>query len=377
MSDGVLIDRELQALFAEGGICLENAAMPLAAGQIQPASMDLRLGTKGYRVQASMLPGPGGKLLERIKPLIMYELDLTEPRLLERGAVYVVPLMEGLKLPNGLLANSSPKSSTGRLDIFVRLITDGGSIYDTIEEGYEGPLFLEIMPLTFPVMVRAGDRLNQLRIRRGNPICSDVELREIHTQTPLIYTAANGEENEPAHMADGLWMSIDLKGRGGEGGDNPIVGYRAKRHTQPVDLAKVQHYAWRDYWEPLRVGDCRPLILYPGEFYIFMSRERLRVPPQLSAELVAYDTRVGELRLHYAGFFDPGFGHDPAGKNNGTAAVLEVRAHDVACVLEHGQRIGRFVYERLTGVPNELYGQAIGSNYAGQGLKLAKQFRME
>lgn len=376
MSDGVLVDRELHRLFAEGAIRLAEGAPPLVKGQIQPASMDLRLGPKAYRVQATMLPGPGGKVMERIRPLIMAEVDLTRPQLLERGAVYVVPLLEGLKLDVSLLANSSPKSSTGRLDIFVRMLTDGGSIYDSVSEGYEGPLFLEIMPLTFSVVVRMGDRLNQLRVRRGPTVCGDAELHEIHGNTPLIYSAEKGQEHEPAHMADGLWMSIDLKGRSGAAGDS-IVGYRAKRHTQPIDLERIQYYVWQEFWEPLRVTDCRPLILYPGEFYIFVSRERLRVPPRLSAELVAYDTRVGELRLHYAGFFDPGFGHDPAGEEHGTAAVLEVRAHDVACVLEHGQRMGRFVYERLTGEPDTLYGHSIGSNYAGQGLKLAKQFRME
>ena len=364
MMHGVWVDEGLHRLVAEGAIV---PALPLVEGQVQPASLDLRLGTRAYRLQASVLPAAGETVADAVRPLVMYEFSLDTPRLLERGAIYIIPLMEGLRLPEGLQATASPKSSTGRLDIFVRLVTDGGETYDTVPAGYTGPLWLEVMPLTFPIVVRAGDRLNQLRIRHGNPVVGDADLRALHTATPLLHS----DPAAPARVEEGLWISIDLEGL--QGGS--VVGYKAKRHTQPVDLANVGGYDWRDYWEPItpRVG--APLILYPEEFYIFASRERVAVPAGYSAELVAYDTRVGELRLHYAGFFDPGFGITD-GKAVGTHAVLEVRAHDVPCVLRHGQRLGRFIFERLAQPSAALYGHGIGSNYAGQGLKLAKQFRM-
>ncbi|HEX2858961.1 MAG TPA: 2'-deoxycytidine 5'-triphosphate deaminase [Alphaproteobacteria bacterium] len=368
---GVLVDAELKKLLATGGITTLRDAEP---GQIQPASIDLRLGPKAYRVQASMLPGPRGKVMERIEDLIMGEMDLTQPQLFERGAVYVVPLQEGLKLPKGVDGTCSPKSSTGRLDIFVRVLTDDTSIYDTVADGYKGPLYLEISPLTFPIMARMGDKMTQLRLRSGDVRVTDAELMVLHEKNPLLFGLR--EPDEVAHMSSGLWVSIDLTRKDDGAGDNPIVGYRAKRHTQPIDLAKIGQYSWRRFWEPITVADCNPLILYPEEFYIFVSREHLCVPPGYSAEMVAYDTRIGELRVHYAGFFDPGWGVT-GDKHHGTPAVLEVRAHDVPCVLKDGQRIGRFIYEKLSGEPDALYGSGIGSNYAGQRLKLAKQFKMD
>jgi dCTP deaminase len=362
---GVRNDTLLQALVASGAI---SSSVPLVEGQIQPASLDLRLGSRAYRIQASVLPGPTETVEDATKPLVMYEFSLDSPRLLERGGIYLIPVMERLALPADIQATASPKSSTGRLDIFVRLVTDGGETYDTVPAGYTGPLWLEVMPLTFPIVVRAGDRLNQLRLRHGTPTLGDEELRALHARTPLLHS----DPMTPARVEEGLWISIDLEGlQGGQ-----VVGYRAKRHTQPVDLSLVGGYDWRDYWEPITPRAHAPMVLYPEEFYIFASRERVAVPAGYSAELVAYDTRVGELRLHYAGFFDPGFGIAD-GKPTGTHAVLEVRAHDVPCVLRHGQRLGRFIYERLAEPSQALYGHGIGSNYAGQGLKLAKQFRME
>jgi dCTP deaminase len=371
MKSGVLVDAELKGLIGSGGI---SASTPVEKGQIQPASMDLRLGAKAYRIQASTLPGPRGTVRERIADLVMGEMDLTKPQLFERGAVYLVPLQEGLKLPRGVQGTCSPKSSTGRLDIFVRVLTDDTSIYDTVAEGYEGPLYLEISPLTFPIMARMGDKLTQLRLRNGDVRVSDAELTSLHEKNPLLFGLR--EPDEVAHMREGLWVSIDLTRKDDGAGENPIIGYKAKRHTQPIDLAKIANYPWRRFWEPITASDCAPLILYPEEFYIFVSREHLCVPPGYSAEMVAYDTRIGELRVHYAGFFDPGWGMTE-GKFHGTPAVLEVRAHDVPCVLKDGQRIGRFIYEHLSGEPEALYGSGIGSNYAGQRLKLAKQFKME
>lgn len=373
---GVLVDGDIRRLasagalrLADGGAWQEDGGKPL----VQPASLDLRLGNKAYRLQATALPGTKKGVMEGIRPLIMSEIDLSTPQLFERGGVYLVPLMEALALPQDLAATASPKSSTGRLDIFVRLVTDGCDTYDTVVHGYEGGLYVEVCPLTYPVLVRAGDRLNQLRLRRGDVRLADADMVAWHKKQPLVY-GNDGRPVTDARMEQGLWTSIDL---GGDMEGNPIIGYKAKYHTQPVDLAKVGGYDWKPFWEPIRKSDCQPLILYPESFYIFASRERVCVPPEVSAELVAYDTRIGEIRVHYAGFFDPGFGFDPNGVELGTTAVLEVRAHDVPCVLEHGQTIGRFVFEKLAGVPEALYGSGIGSNYSGQRLKLAKQFVMD
>jgi dCTP deaminase len=370
---GVLVDRDLHNLLKKGAIA---AAAPLVEGQVQPASFDLRLGARAWRVQAGFLPGKGRKVEDCVKHLAMNEIDLTQPQLFEKGAVYIVPLQEALRLPDDILGGASPKSSTGRLDIFVRVVIDGASTYDTVPAGYTGPLYLEISPLTFPIVARQGDRLVQLRLRRGDARIQDAELRKLNEEVALLR-----DLREPlldgfkAQMDDGLWISIDLHGVR-EGHEGP-VGFRARHHTQPVDLARVGGYDWRQFWEPIHRHDCKPLILYPEEFYIFASREGICVPPSHAAELVAYDTRIGEIRVHYAGFFDPGFGFDGDHGVHGTTAVLEVRAHDVPCVLEDGQPIGRFLYERLLQPPQNVYGAGIGSNYAGQGLKLAKQFVMK
>jgi dCTP deaminase len=363
---GVLVDSQLLELIGTGGIAVQA---PVEKGQIQPASLDLRLGAKAYRVQASILPGRGERVEDAMKPLIMYEFNLSRPRLLERGSVYMIKLQEGLKLPPGVRGVASPKSSTGRLDVFVRLMSDHCEVFDSVPEGYEGPLWLEVMPLTFPIVARTGDRLIQLRLRRGATLVNDADLGTLHRQTPLLHLP--NQQGGTPKIEDGLWISIDLAGM-----MNTMVGYRAKPHTQPVDLARIGKHPWRDFWAPIYTSPTQPLILYPEEFYIFMSLEQITVPAGYSAELVAYDTRVGELRLHYAGFFDPGWGMQGE-RSTGTRAVLEVRAHDVPCVLRHGQRVGRFVYERLTGPSRGLYGQDIGSNYAGQGLKLSKYFNMD
>lgn len=370
---GVLVDTNLQALHRSGGF---TAAVPLVAGQIQPASVDLRLGAKAYRIQAGFLPRAGEPVAAYIDDLAMYELDLTKPQIFEKGGVYLVQLEENLALPGHIQGGASPKSSTGRLDIFVRLLLDGVTTYDTVPAGYTGPMYLEISPLTFPIIVRAGDRLSQLRLRQGEVTVTDAELHALHVQVPVmrdLYQPLLG--GAAPNIGGGLWFSIDL--HGDVQADNPIIGYKAKHHTQPIDLAKVGGYSLAKHWEPIRRNDCKPLILYPEEFYIFASREGVCIPPAYAAEMVAYDTRIGEIRVHYAGFFDPGFGYDPTGGVHGTTAVLEVRAHDVPCVLADAQPIGRFLFEKLLEPSSTLYGSGIASNYAGQGLKLAKQFKME
>lgn len=360
---GILPCQALEALIRDGAV---DPGEPLAAGQVQPASMDLRLGATAYRVRASFLPGRGNAVDDKIERFTMHAIDLTDGAVLERGCVYIVPLLESLDLPDRLSGLANPKSSTGRLDVFTRLITDNATSFDKVEAGYSGPLFIEIAPRTFSILVRKGARLNQLRLRRGQHVYSDAEVRRLHERSPLVQAGPG----EAQIVAGGIGVTVDLEGPGGDG----IIGYKARQHTPLIDLNRIAHYDAAEFWEPIRPRRGEGLILNPDDFYILASREAVTVPPDHAAEMVAYDTLVGEFRVHYAGFFDPGFGWGEAGE--GTRAVLEVRSHDVPFLLEHGQLVGRLVYERLTDKPDRLYGQDIGSNYQRQGLKLAKQFRL-
>lgn len=354
---GVLPSQKIRALIAEGAI---RADIPVTPAQIQPSSLDLRLGTVAYRVRASFLAGGGRTVDERLDEFEMHRIDLSKGAVLEKGCVYVVPLMESLKLPEGVQAVANAKSSTGRLDLLTRTITDGGVEFDRIAPGYDGPLYAEICPRSFSVLVRPGMRLNQIRFRQGQAALSDADLRALHEASPLV----SGE----ALIADGLGFSVDLAPEKGT-----LVGYRAKPHTGVIDLDLIGHYAPEDYWEPIHTSEGR-IILDPGAFYILVSRESVTIPPECAAEMAPYLAMVGEFRVHYAGFFDPGFGHDAAG-GQGSRGVLEVRCHEAPFVLEHGQVVGRLVYERMTETPDLLYGREIASNYQGQGLKLSKHFR--
>ncbi len=338
---------------------------PIDEAQIQPASLDLRLGDTAYRVRASFLPGPDSSVEERMRELSMHEINLTDGAVLEKGCVYIVPLMESVRLEKRLYGVANPKSSTGRLDIFTRLIVDGADAFDRVRPSYRGLLYAEISPQTFSVVVKKGISLNQLRLRRGSPSATDTELRRLHESHPLV----EGEGVE-ANIERGLAFSVDLKGDGA----SALIGYRAKRHTALIDLSQVSAYDQCDFWEPVHAETGGRLVLNPGDFYILMSREAVSVPPEYAAEMTPYDTLMGEFRVHYAGFFDPGFGYAESG-GKGSRAVLEVRSHEVPFMLEHGQIVGRLVYERLTAIPDKIYGSGIGSNYQRQGLQLAKQFK--
>lgn len=357
MATGVLPSQTLRHLITQGAI---NATSPITDAQIQPASIDLRLGHIAYRVRASFLTGQGRKVVDRLAEFEMHRVDLSAGAVLEKGCVYVIPLMEGLALPQGITAVANAKSSTGRLDLLTRTITDGGTEFDRIPEGYTGPLYAEVCPRSFSVLVRPGMRLNQIRFRSGQAVLDDTTLAALHAQEPLV----SGE----AVISDGLGFSVDLRPEDGD-----LVGFRAKPHTGVVDLDLIGHYRARDFWEEIRTDEGR-IILDPGAFYILVSREAVTIPPDYAAEMAPYLAMVGEFRVHYAGFFDPGFGHAAAG-GAGSRGVLEVRCHEAPFVLEHGQVVGRLVYERMSERPETLYGQAIKSNYQGQGLKLAKQFR--
>jgi len=355
---GILSDRQIQTAFLEGWIASEK---PLDADQIQPASLDLRLGAVAYRVRASFLPGPTVTVADRIQQLRLHEIDLSRGAVLETGCVYIVPLLESLALPPEIEASANPKSSTGRLDIFTRVITDRAQAFDTIPAGYSGPLYLEVSPRTFPILARTGSRLSQIRFRRGDTRLSDAALTALHVAAPIT-------DRQPM-IANGLCLSIDLEGSGA------IVGYRAKRHTDVVDVDQRAALDMLDFWEPISRRGRAELILDPDQFYILVSREAVHVPPEHAAEMVAFDPLVGEFRVHYAGFFDPGFGNSAAG-GAGSRAVLEVRSHEVPFILEHGQTVGRLVYETMSERPAVLYGAGAGSNYQAQGLKLSKHFRV-
>jgi dCTP deaminase len=344
-------------MIADGWI---TVAAPPAPDQIQPASLDLRLGGTAWRVRASFLPGPGATLADRLDDFAMHRIDLGPGAVLEKGCVYLVPLAEGLDLPEDISAVANAKSSTGRLDLFTRLITDRATEFDRIEPGYRGPLYAEISPRSFSVLVRPGMRLNQIRFRHGAAVLDDDALRALDAREGLVDGAA--------HVAGGLAFSVDLIPR-----DAGLVGYRAKPHTGLIDLDRIGHYDPTEYWEPVFARDGR-IILDPGAFYILVSRESVHVPPDYAAEMAPYLAMVGEFRVHYAGFFDPGFGHAQAG-GSGSRGVLEVRCHEAPFALDHGQIVGRLVYERMAERPEVLYGQGLGSNYQGQGLKLSKHFR--
>jgi dCTP deaminase len=339
---GILPSQEINTAIANGIIFSDE---PILDGQVQPASIDLRLGSIAYRVRASFLPGAGATVTDKLKNITMHKIDLTGGAVLEKGCVYIVPIQESLNLLADTSGMANPKSSTGRLDIFTRVITNGAVEFDRIELGYSGPLYAEISPLTFSVLVHPGSRLSQLRLRRGN-----------------------------FKVADGVAFTVDLTGFNVDGQQSKIVGYKAKQHAGVVDVECICHYEALDYWDPIIARDDRALILDPDEFYILASKEAVSVPPDQAAEMRAYDTLVGEFRVHYAGFFDPGFGHNAAG-SAGSRAVLEVRSHDVPFVLEDGQMVGRLIYEPLTATPSILYGRDVGSNYQNQGLKLSKHFK--
>ena len=360
---GLLPSQDIEALIARGVVSAERE---IGADQVQPASLDLRLGSVAYRVQASFLPGERATVADRVGDLQMHEpFDLTRPCLLERGGVYIIPLLERLSLPPTLSARANPKSSTGRLDIFTRLITDNGTEFDEVRAGYHGPLFVEVVPRTFSIVVREGTKLNQLRLREGTPASSDTDLAALHQREPLVYRQG---EPTPALISNGLWLTIDLEPTG----ESDIVGYRA-RPPGLIDLSKVGHYDIADFWEPVHRSRRGSIILNPDDFYILVSKEQVRVPPEYAAEMVAYEPPIGEFRVHYAGFFDPGFGH--GGDLRGTRGVLEVRSHEVPFLLEDGQTVARLVYERLLSVPQRLYGTGIGSSYQHQGLTLGKHFK--
>lgn len=381
--NGILPYQQLKRLIAEGVI---GADVAVEERQIQPASLDLRLGTKAYRLLSSFLP-EWSEVRQHLtghdfcqsslfqSDLLMYEMDLGQGAILEKGLIYLVPLLETLALPKCIRARANPKSTTGRLDVFTRVITDGNAGFDDIRAGYNGPLYLEIVPRSFAVKVRAGQSLNQIRLVAGSAAVSDPELAELHAKERLLYH--NLTLDKPVALEDlridrGLFLRIDLQGTDMDG--EAVIGYRAKKNSHVIDLANIGYYVAQDFWEPIRRSRNDSLLLEPEEFYILASKERIRVPPGYAAEMVAYEAACGELRTHYAGFFDPGFGYGH-GEIRGTQVVLEVRPHDVPFLIHDGQTFFKVIYDKLTEVPAQVYGASLGSSYHRQGLTLSKQFK--
>jgi dCTP deaminase len=360
---GILPSQEISNLIARGNIIAAPAINP---DHIQPASLDLRLGDMAHRVRASFLPGPNSTVEAKIKELRMTRVDLTAAPVFEKDCVYIVPLVEELNLPENISGKANPKSTTGRLDIFTRLITDYGTEFDRVPPGYKGKLYAEVVSRTFTVAIRAGMRLSQLRFVQGNPRSSDSTIRGLDREDPLVY-----DEDTPtkARVERGLRITVNL-----EGAEQEIIAYKAKRFAPAIELDKINFYPTEEFWEVRHQNASRNLILEPGDFYILASKEKVSVPPEFAAEMVPFDPSDGEFRIHYAGFFDPGFGHG-SGDIKGTPAVLEVRAHEVPFLMEHGQLVGRLNYMPLLRRPDKIYGTNIGSSYQHQALTLSKQFR--
>ena len=367
--EGILPSQVIREFISTGKI---RSDAEVSDSQVQPSSIDLRLSQEAYRVRASFLPGKSSTLLESAKAngMLTEIIDISNPTLLEPGVVYVIPLMERLALPPDVYGIANPKSTTGRLDIFTRLITEPGDEFERVRRGYNGRLYIEVVSQTFPILVRAGMKLNQLRFGRGRFVAAgDARLKQLDQDNPLVDT---DEVSGQANIDRGLRLTVDL-----EGNSRGVVAYRANKFTAPIDLSKIDHYDIAGFWSPIYNDGKRQCILEPGEFYILASKQRVRVPPDLAAELLPYDLASQEFRVHYAGFFDPGFGYGRQGEIPGTRAVLEVRASQMPILLEDDQFVGRLNYYNMAVTPDKVYGGPIGSSYQQQGLALSKQFKRD
>lgn len=366
--EGILPSQEIRDFIENGKI---SSVVDIEDDQVQPSSIDLRLSHEAYRVRASFLPGKSTTLLHKATSngMLTNTLDISNPTLLERGVIYIIPLMESLDLPSDVYGIANPKSTTGRLDIFTRLITEPGDEFERVRRGYSGKLYLEVVSQTFPIIVQAGMKLNQLRFARGKRnAAGDSKLKELELDTLLDVNEDSGQSS----IDRGIRITVDLQGNG-----SGIVAYQAKKTSPPLDLSKIHYYEISDFWNPIPRSEKLTFVLEPGEFYILASKQRVRVAPDFAAEMLPYDLATQEFRVHYAGFFDPGFGYGAQGEIPGTRAVLEVRASQMPILLEDDQLMGRLSYYKMSATPDRVYGGIIGSNYQQQGLALSKQFKRE
>jgi dCTP deaminase len=364
---GVVPSQGLWQAVKEGWI--SSGDFRIRPESIQPASIDLRLADHAWALRCSFLPNAGSSVMDRVGDLALDRIDLRDGATLERDRPYLIPLVEELDLPRHVRAKANPKSSTGRLDVFTRVITDGNHRFDEIPAGYRGKLYLEVVPRSFAIRIQPLLSLNQLRLAAGDPRVGDSELVRIHEEFPLLYMDMHALPTGDLAIADGLFLSVDLSGP-----HNRVVGYRAKKNSNRLDVSLLAHYKWRDYWEPVYPEAGARIVLDPEVFYLLLSAEGVCVPPDYAAEMMAYDPTAGELRTHYAGFFDPGFGYDAAGRRFGSRAALEVRARDVPFMVEHRQPICKLAFETMLERPDKLYGADAGSNYQGQETTLSKHF---
>jgi dCTP deaminase len=369
MDSGVLPYQSLREATANEWIVAGDWRIPRES--IQPASIDLRLGEYAWALRCSFLPERSSTVQEKVKDLAFERVDLRDGATLERDRPYLVPLIEQLRLPAEVRAKANPKSSTGRLDVFTRVLTDRSHRFDEIAAGYEGMLYLEVVPRTFAIRVKTGLALNQVRLIAGDARLADAEILELHERAPLLYVDREPLGSSDLSLGDGLFLSLDVSA-----GDE-VVGYRAKKNSLPIDLTQSGQLRWQDYWEPVYPESGGRIVLEPEVFYLLLSAEGVSIPPFLAAEMLAYDPTAGELRTHYAGFFDPGFGYSPGapdGEGHGSRAALEVRARDVSFMVEHRQPVCKLAFERMAAEPEVLYGEQLGSNYQGQQTMLSKHF---
>ncbi len=366
-SAGVLPSQQLREAVAREWITSEQWRIQPAS--VQPASVDLRLGEHAWALRCSFLPDSDSTVEQKIADLAFETIDLRDGATLERDRPYLVPLIERLQLPEPIRAKANPKSSTGRLDVFTRVLTDRSHRFDEIAAGYHGRLYLEVVPRTFAIRVKTGLALNQVRLMTADARLSDDELIALHGREGLLYVDSRPVPESDLSLAEGLFLSLDVSGS-----DESIVGYRAKKNSLPIDLTKIGALSWRDYWEPVHPERGARIVLEPEIFYLLLSAEGVSIPPSYAAEMLAYDPTAGELRTHYAGFFDPGFGYARDGGARGSRAALEVRARDVSFMVEHRQPVCKLAFERMAAEPDVLYGAAIGSSYQGQETMLSKHF---
>ena len=355
-TEGVLPSQDIQKLIQNKKV--GSLHYEISKSQIQPSSLDLTLGEKAWRIRASFLPGENNTVEDKLKTVAMYELNLNLNTVLEKGSIYIIKLNETLRLPENLDGSANAKSSSGRVDLFTRLLSDYSDEFDTVKAGYDGHLYAEVQSKSFSVEVQKGLSLNQIRFKKGKVNISDIDLRDLHFQHSLIDTEPN--------IKNGLGFSINLINS-----KSGLVGYKAKTNAPVINLSEINYYEPSEYWEEIKQNG-NSLILNPNDFYILSSREAVKIPLGYAAEMLPYLAKIGEFRVHYAGFFDPGFG---VGGSFASKAVLEVRCHEAPFKLEHGQQVGRLIFERMLYEPDISYGTQIKSNYQGQSLKLSKHFK--
>ena len=355
-----------------GGVSpLITADTALCDDQIQMASIDLSLKGPVYGMRASGLPRRGETVRSRIDASAKtgYTFNLTgEDKLLSRRQTYIIPLNEGLKLPPGFAARFSPKSSTGRVDVLARILADGIPHFDSVPaEGYRGPLYLEVTPLSCDILLRSGQSLMQMRLRQGDSLVSANDLVTLQAEKGIVW-GKDGKPIAPEKLSlaeHGLYMHVDL--------DRDIVGFMARDPIlAELSFAKSDFYDPYDFWEPITRPKGGSIVLNPGRFYLLATKERVKVPSNICGDIAAYDASTGEFRTHYAGFFDPGFGGSKP-EERGTVGVMEVRGREIPFELQDNQPVCRMDFQWLDEVPNRLYGA--GNNYTGEQPSLGKFFR--